>query len=119
MTRQELIDYSLTFHAAYDDYPFDNIAYAGAWTVMRHKVNKKSFALIYERHSKLCVNLKCDPFEADFLRQVFKDITPAYHMNKEHWNTGSVGGDVPEDKIKRMIGRSYDMIIKPKEVKRK
>ena len=60
-----------------------------------------------------CVNLKCDPFEADFLRQAFKDITPAYHMNKEHWNTVKVGGDVLEDEIKRMIGRSYDL-IKPK-----
>ena len=32
---------------------------------MRHRANKKSFALIYERNGKLCVNLKCDPIEAD------------------------------------------------------
>ncbi len=113
MTRQDLIDFCLTFPAAYEDYPFDDIADAGAWTVMRHKINKKSFALIYERHSKLCVNLKCDPFEADIMRQAFEDITPAYHMNKEHWNTVKVGGNVPEDEMKRMIGRSYDL-IKPK-----
>ena len=28
--------------------------------------NTKSFALIYERNGKLCVNLECDPLEADF-----------------------------------------------------
>ena len=30
--------------------------------------------LIYERNGKLCINLKCDPIEADFLRQMFEDI---------------------------------------------
>lgn len=75
MTRREIIDYCLTFPAAYEDYPFDSIADAGAWTVMRHSTNKKSFALIYEQNSKLYINLKCDPFEADFLRQAFEDVT--------------------------------------------
>lgn len=113
MTRQELIDFCLTFPAAYEDYPFDNIAGAGVWTVMRHGTNKKSFALIYERNGKLCVNLKCEPLEADFLRQVFVDVIPAYHMNKVHWNTIILGGDVPENELKWMISRSYDL-IKPK-----
>jgi len=80
---------------------------------MRHRTNKKSFALIYERHGKLCVNLKYEPLEADFLRQAFADVTPAYHMNKVHWNAVNIGGDVPEGELKRMVGRSYDL-IKPK-----
>ena len=113
MTRQELIDFCLTFPDVYEDYPFDDIVDAGAWTVMRHKKNKKSFALIYERHGKLCVNIKCDPFEAGFLRQVYEDVIPAYLMNKEHWNTINVSGVVLENEIKRLISRSYDL-IKPK-----
>ena len=113
MTRQELIDYCLTFPTAYEDYPFDDVTDAGAWTVMRHKANKKSFALIYERGGRLCVNLKCDPLEADFLRQIYEDVTPAYHMNKTHWNTVTTGGDVPDDALERMIERSYDL-IKPR-----
>jgi len=88
MTRQEIIDFCLTFVSAYEDYPFDDITEPGKWTVMRHRANKKTFALIYERNagnpcgSKLCVNLKCDPIEADFLRQMFADVTPGYHMHK-------------------------------------
>ena len=113
MTRQELIEYCLTFPAAYEDYPFDNIADAGAWTVMRHRGNKKSFALIYERNEKLCVNLKCEPHEADFLRQIYVDLTPGYHMNREHWNTVVLGGDVPDEALMRMVERSYEL-IKPK-----
>ena len=113
MNRQEIIDFCLGLPEVYEDYPFDNIADPGAWTVMRHRKNKKSFALIYERLGRLCVNLKCNPAEADFLRQVFMDVSPAYHMNKVHWNTVAVGGDVPDEELMLMIEGSYGL-IKPK-----
>ena len=35
-------------------------------------------------------------------------------MNKTHWLMVSMGGDVPEDELKRMIELSYDL-IKPKQ----
>jgi len=116
MKRREIIDFCLNFPAAYEDYPFDGgDAHSddGSWTVMRQKTNRKGFAHIYVRNGKLCINLKCDPFEADFLRQAFNDVTPGWHMNKVHWNTVTLGGDVPDDELKRMIERSYDL-IKPK-----
>jgi len=113
MNRQDIIDFCLSLTDTYEDYPFDNITDPGKWTVMRHKKNKKSFAYIYERHNKLCVNLKCDPFDATFLRQAYADVTPAYHMNKVHWNTITLGGDVPEEELKQMITLSYDS-TKPK-----
>jgi len=113
MTWQEIIDFCLTFPAAYEDYPFDHIDTSGRWTLMRHRTNKKSFAQIYERGGKLCVNLKCNPLEADFLRQMFADVTPGYHTNKTHWNTVTLGGDVSDAELMRMIEQSYDL-IKPK-----
>jgi len=116
MTRRELIDFCLTFPAAYEDYPFDSAdAHSddGSWAVMKHRANKKGFAHIYELSGKLRVNLKCDPFEAGILRQIFADVTPAYHMNKTHWNTITLGGDVPENELKQMIERSFNL-TKPK-----
>lgn len=111
MTRRELIDYCLTYPDAYEDYPFDEIVDGpDAWTVMRHRLNKKSFAFIYERGG-LCVNLKCEPDRADFLRQVYTGVTPAYHMNKEHWNTVHLNSDVPEDELRGMIEHSYRLTM--------
>jgi predicted DNA-binding protein (MmcQ/YjbR family) len=118
MTRRELIDYCLTLPGVYEDYPFEDVADESAWAAMRHGSNKKCFAFITVRNGRLMVNLKCDPLEADFLRQAFEDVTPGFHMNKTHWNSVYIGGDVPEDELKRMIDRSYDL-IKPKVRKRK
>ena len=110
MTRDEIIDYCLTFPQAYEDHPFDVIFNDDTWTVMRHQTNKKGFAFIYTRDGNLCVNLKCDPAEADFFRQVYTDVTPGFHMNKDHWNTVIIGGDVPDQELLDMISRSYDLI---------
>jgi predicted DNA-binding protein (MmcQ/YjbR family) len=118
MTRRELIGHSLTLPLAYEDYPFDEIIDSGSWTVMRHGGNKKSFALIYERHGKLCVNLKCEPLLAELLRNTYEGVIPGYHMNKEHWNTVIIGSDVPDEELFRQIAHSYEL-IKPKTKRRK
>jgi len=104
ITRKELIAHCLTFADTWEDYPFGE-----DWAVMRHQANRKSFAMIYERFSKLCVNLKCEPMRADFLRGAFESVTPAYHMNKEHWNTVTLGGDVLEDELFEMIRHSHEI----------
>jgi len=113
MNRQELIDFCLTFPSSFEDYPFDVVADENATTVMRHRCNQKIFALITLHSDKLYLNLKCDPIEADILRQSFKDVIPGWYMNKKHWNTVVMDGDVPEELIKRMIENSYDL-VKPK-----
>ena len=113
MTKQELIDYCLTYPAAYEDYPFDETT-----TLIRHSSNKKMFALVDHLNGRLHVTMKCDPINADFLRGVFESVIPGYHMNKQHWNTVYVDGDVPIDELYDMIGHSYDL-VKPKQRKRK
>ncbi len=112
MTKDEVIEYGLTFSASYKDYPFDE-----ATVVLRHSLNKKIFALIYDKEDKSFVSLKCDPMEAEFLRSVYQSVTPGWHLNKVHWNTVFLSGEVPSEEIKRMIGNSYDL-IKPKKKKK-
>ena len=102
-TRKKVIGYCLTFPGAFEDYPFGD----PNWTVMRHKDSRKAFAFIYERDRNIWVNLKCDPFEGDFLRSVYPSVTPGYHMNKVHWLTVIMDGSVPEEEVRRMITDSY------------
>ena len=104
MTRQELLDLCLTFPDTYEDAPFDD----PNWTVVRHRANRKCFAMLFEREGKLCINLKCEPMQAEFFRRVYVGVTPGYHMNKEHWNTVLPDSDVPTDTFYAMIQESYD-----------
>jgi predicted DNA-binding protein (MmcQ/YjbR family) len=108
MTQRELIDLCLEMPQSYEDYPFDSVT-----PVLRHEANKKMFALVGKTEGRLSISLKCEPFEADLLRQMFKDVNPGYHFNKTHWNTVTLGGDVPMEEVKRQIEASYDL-IKPK-----
>ena len=52
-TRREIIEYCLTFPAAYEDYPFAGLPSNGEITVMRHQMNKPSFAMILNHDGKL------------------------------------------------------------------
>ncbi len=107
--RQEVIDFCLTLKGAYEDYPFHD----ANWTVMRHKENRKMFAAVYEHQGNIWVNVKCDPGMTYMWRNAFKSVVPAYHMNKEHWNSIILDGKVGDDAIRNMIYDSYEL-TKPK-----
>jgi predicted DNA-binding protein (MmcQ/YjbR family) len=45
-------------------------------------------AEVYEDAKKhFWMNVKCDPDEAEMLRDIFPAIIPGYHMNKMHGHT--------------------------------
>lgn len=59
----------------------------------------------------LNISLKCDPELAIDLRERYAAITPAYHMNKSHWNDVVVDGTIPLLEILKMIDHSYDLVV--------
>jgi len=97
----DLKAYCLSLPMAILDYPFGD-------TPMVMKVNKKMFALINEQGD---VSLKCEPLQALAYRDIFKAVSPGYHLNKEHWNTVNPGSDVDEEMLKKMIRESYRAVV--------
>ncbi len=108
--KKEAIAYCLTLEDAYEDYPFHD----PNWCVIRHKNNQKVFAWIFDRNGHVWINVKCDPRWRDFWREAFPSVIPAYHLNKEHWNSIILDGTVPKEEIRRMIAESYDLTKKGK-----
>ena len=76
---------------------------------MKHCKNKKWFALLMNVNNKLYLNVKTDPNYSDILRNTYDYIIPAYHMNKEHWNTIIIDEKVDEDLVKELIEQSYQL----------
>ena len=79
--------------------------------VMVFKVCHKVFALIAADNGVLRINLKCDPERAIELRDVFESVIPGYHMNKRHWNTVILSGELPQGEIESQIDHSYDLVV--------
>jgi predicted DNA-binding protein (MmcQ/YjbR family) len=90
---------------AIEDFPFGS-------DVAVMKIGGKMFATLAEKDGMASTNLKCDPHEALMLRDIFPAVKPGYHMNKLHWNTVVLDGSVPVGEIKRMIDRSYALVVK-------
>lgn len=105
-TREEALTYGLSFPNTYKEAPFHDTN----WQLVRVKGSKKAFLWTYEREGYINLNVKVDPEWRDFWRNSFDAVIPAYHQNKEHWNTIILDGSIPEKDIKRMIAESYDLV---------
>ena len=105
-TREEILKYALTFPDTYQDTPFHD----PHWVLVRYRKNKRAFAWTYERNGHIWVNVKVDPEWRDFWRDAYPSVVPAYHQNKEHWNSLILDGTIPKKVIKQMIAESYALI---------
>lgn len=109
MNYESARDYLLGKPEAELDYPFGP-------DVAVPKICGKMFATLGEEteNGKRVghMNLKCDPVEAEFLRDMFESVLPGYHMNKVHWNTIVLDGTIPNGEIERMIDSSYALVVK-------
>ena len=104
--KEEIIKYCLTLENTYKDCPFSDDFES---VTMKHCKNKKWFALLMNVNNKLYLNVKTDPNYSDILRNTYDYIIPAYHMNKEHWNTIIIDEKVDEDLVKELIEQSYQL----------
>lgn len=111
MKKQEIIEYCLSLDNTYEDYPFSKGDILSV--VMKHKSNNKWFALIMNINEDIYLNIKTDPNYSDLLRNSYDYIIPAYHMNKEHWNTVIINRkNVDKELVKELIDQSYDLTKK-------
>ena len=112
MTIAGLRNFCRTKPGSVEDYPFDPVT-------LVLKVGGKMYALIALDETPARINLKGDPNDNDILRQQFPSIIPGYHMNKRHWNTIILDGNLPDEFIIDQINVSYGMVYEhlPRKVR--
>lgn len=103
MDHKTVEDHILAMPNAVREYPF------GESTAV-YKVNDKMFALIAEGSDPLRLSLKCDPQLSTVLREKYESVMPGYHLNKKHWNTIILSGQLDWDEIQGLIRHSYDLV---------
>lgn len=100
--------YILSMPNATLDYPFGE---GVAVYKVPVKDDEKMFALIQEGSEPLRLSLKCDPQLAKLLREKYITVMEGYHLNKKHWNTMVLSGEVEWEEIQGFIRHSYDLVI--------
>ncbi len=109
MVPGRFVDAALWFPEAGESEPF------GPQALVYKVAGQKMFALLRgggDAEGTAVVNLKCDPGLALELRARFPDVTPGYHMNKEHWNSVLLDGTVPDEEILEMLRHSYVLVAR-------
>jgi predicted DNA-binding protein (MmcQ/YjbR family) len=65
------------------------------------------------------ITVKLKPEFGELLRFQYEDIIPGYHMNKVHWNSLLLDGDVPDDVVREMLDESYELVLQSLSKKEK
>lgn len=84
------------------------------WNWVRYKIGDKMFAAIClddTTGKAVYITLKLDPTEGEFFRQQYEDVIPGYYMNKVHWNSIKVDGNMPDDLLREMLEKSYRLVL--------
>lgn len=103
MDHKTVETYLLSMPNAKLEYPFGE-------GVAVYKVGDKMFALIAEKTDPLRISLKCDPELAKILREKYETVLEGYHLNKKHWNTILLSGQLPWEEVQGLIRHSYDLV---------
>jgi predicted DNA-binding protein (MmcQ/YjbR family) len=103
MTLKEYRDYCREWPYVTEEFPFDE-------TTLVHKVLGKMFAL-GGTDPFVSLSLKGDPEDLLAYREAFASVQPGYHLNKRHWITVEIGGDVPEHILRSWIKDSYNLVV--------
>ncbi len=83
------------------------------WNWIRYQIGGKLFVAICldSKNQPHYITLKLNPDEGEFLRKQYEDIIPGYYMNKVHWNSVNPDGNVPDELLKEMLDKSYNLIL--------
>jgi predicted DNA-binding protein (MmcQ/YjbR family) len=103
ISHKEVEEYLLNMPNARLDYPFGE-------EVAVYKAGDKMFALVREKSDPVQISLKCDPQLAVVLREKYETVLPGYHLNKKHWNTIVLTGQLEWDEVKDLIRHSYNLV---------
>lgn len=103
MDHKTVEQYVLSMPNAKLEYPFGE-------DVAVYKVGDKMFALIAEGKQPVRLSLKCDPGLSKVLREKYEEVMPGYHLNKKHWNTLILSGQLSWEEVQGLIRHSYDLV---------
>jgi len=103
LDRSDVEGFILKLKGSKLDYPFGE-------HVAVYKFKDKMFALLSEGKQPLNLSIKCDPVLSQVLQEKYESVMPGYHLNKKHWITIVLTGQLSLDEVKDLIVLSYNLV---------
>ena len=86
--------------------------YKESWDAVLYRVQERIFAMVLEDHDgNPLLNFKSDFGEVAPLHARYDALMPAYHMSKKHWTSLRLDLDCPEEIVRHLIVRSYELVV--------
>jgi len=104
MKKNKLEKYLSELKGSEGSYPFGPEA-------LVFKVMGKMFALVSQKEEKPRVTLKCAPADGEVLVSQYESVIPGYYMNKKHWITISLTGELPDIMLTDLANGSYKLVV--------
>lgn len=84
-----------------------------AWQAYKYLLKGKMYAYIgiNDQNGRPIITLKLEPIYSDMLRQAYADVVPAYYMNKTHWSTAYLDGELPREVLADMVLASHRVLL--------
>ena len=110
MDHKTVEDYILSFANAVRDYPFGTDVAVYKVAPAANPEEGKMFALIAEGADPVRLSVKGDPQLNKLLRDKYETVMPGYHLNKMHWNTIILSGQLEWEEVQDLIRHSYILV---------
>ena len=111
MNIEEFREYCLSLKGVREKMPFLNVPDKYSRVVLCFFLAVKLFCFVnIEVFDFFCI--KCNTEEMEELRATYTGIKPGWHMNKKYWISVYFNQDVPDEKIKELVSKSYDIVVK-------
>lgn len=87
--------------------------FQNAWQAYKYLLRDKMYAYIgiHDKSGRPIITLKLEPAFSDILRQQYVDITEGYYMNKTHWSTIYLDGEVPHEVILDIATAAHEVLL--------
>lgn len=108
MNVEEFRDYCLSLPDVTEATPFERFS-RGRFTILVFYVSGHMFCYFnIDDFSEITV--KCRPDEIAELKEQYEAVGEPFNGNKRHWIGVKIGADMPDDQVRLLVRRSYELV---------
>ena len=108
MNIEEFREYCLSLPGVTEATPFEKFS-RGRFTILVYYVSGHMFCY-FNIDDFTVITVKCDPAEMVELKERYQAIGEPFNGDKRYWISIRLGQDVPDDEVKTLVRKSYELV---------